>query len=455
MVILQDALGGLKSWLRPLKLSEARQSQMIRFVVAAALRCGRMSASRSAMAVRSQACHRAQMTRFLARQWWNKRPLMGQLCVTLLELEQKKKGRFVLAIDTTMCSRQGRLTENTFSTGNRQRRPRKGRRYSHKKNSRKRCHAFVCGLLITPSGIRIPFSRKYLTQEFSRKRGLSHRTQAELAAEIIAELPLPEGADVLVVADTAFDAQVIREACANRGYYWITPVNPERVWGGPRPRPKVRSLLQKLKPQQFSTIRLHPGQGALVPYRRLSPHRVGPKAKSRTFYVHGERRRVHSVAENVLVVVSTMEKPQAGKPLQEPKLLMTNDPSLTPAQVVEWYSLRWQIELLFKELKSVLGFGHYRFRDFIRVERWVDLVLVTFLYLEWCRARELARRDLTAVQRRWWTTQRSHGLCQAIRHQAERNDLQTLGRRIKTPGGRRTLTRLLRNALPLEMRHAM
>jgi len=455
MVILPDALGELKSWLRPLKLSEPRRTLMIRFVVATVLRCGRMSASQSATAVRSQPCHRAQITRFLAREWWNKRPLLGHLQASLLELERKTGGRFVLAIDTTLCSRQGRSTENTFSTGNRQRRPCKGRRYNHKKNSPKRCHAFVCGLLITPSGLRIPFSRKYLTQEFARNRGVPHRTQAELAAELIAELPLPAGADVLVVADTAFDAEVIRDACAKRDYGWITPVNPERVWAGPKPRPKVRSLLQKLKVQQFSTVRLHPGRGALVPYRRLSPHRVGPKAKSRTFYVHGERRRVHSVAEDVLVVVSTMEKPQAGEPLHEPKLLMTNDTSLTPAQLIEWYSLRWQVELFFKELKSVLGFDHYRFRDFIRVERWVDLVLATFLYLEWSRARQLARRDLTAIQRRWWTAQRSHGLCRAVRHQSERNDLQTIGRRLKTAGGRRALARMLRNALPAEMRAAM
>jgi hypothetical protein len=35
------------------------------------------------------------------------------------------------------------------------------------------------------------------------------------------------------------------------------------------------------------------------------------------------------------------------------------------------YSLRWQIELVFKELKSTLGFAQYSFKKFLAVEAWV------------------------------------------------------------------------------------
>ncbi len=453
MVILQDALEGLKGLLRAVVLSDRARTAVIRCVAAFVLHAGRMSASQAAGAIRTEPCHRAQIGRFLKRAWWQKRGLLKHLQYTVLAMESRS-GSFMLIVDSTFCSQQGRLTENTFSTGNRQRRPRQGRRYNSKKNARKCVHGFVCGLLVTPSGMRIPFVKKYLTKDTCKKRGVKHRTQTELAAEIIAELELPRGAKLIVLGDTAFDADSIRGACEKHKATWITPVNPERVLAGAKPRPKVRSLLEKFKPQQFVAMRLHPGQGKLVPYRRLSPHRVGPKAKVRTFYVHGERRAVHSVGE-VLLVVSTTEKPQRGKSLHEPKLLMSNDTSLTPQRLVELYALRWQIELFFKELKSTLGLHQYRFKDFRQVEHWVDLVLVTFLYLEWNRARQLARSDLADQQRRWWESQRTHGLCHAVRHSSELRDLFTIRDRLKTPNGIRKLARVLRNGLPVETRNAM
>src|SRR5262249_16171560 len=148
------------------------------------------------------------------------------------------------------------------------------------------------------------------------------------------------------------------------------------------------------------TMRLHAGQGPHVAQRRVSPFRVGSKVKPRTYYVHRRRQAVHSVGE-VQLVFSTRTKPTQGQPVEIQKILMTNDLSLSARQVVEAYSLRWQIELFFKELKSTLGFHQYRFRQFERVEGWDELIQVTFLYLEWYRARQLQRRDLAEEKKKW------------------------------------------------------
>jgi len=51
-----------------------------------------------------------------------------------------------------------------------------------------------------------------------------------------------------VLGDTAFDAESVQEACADRHYDWITPVNSERVLAGRKPRPKVRSLVSGFGP---------------------------------------------------------------------------------------------------------------------------------------------------------------------------------------------------------------
>ena len=200
-------------------------------------------------------------------------------------------------------------------------------------------------------------------------------------------------------------------------------------------------------------MRLYAGRGKFVAQRRVSPCRVGPKVKPRTFYVHEERRAVHSVGE-VLLVFSTRKLPKRKERVEVQKILMTNDLSLTARQVVELYDLRWQIELFFKELKSTLGFHQYRFREFERVERWVELVLLTFLYLEWYRAVQLARRDLPEVKKKWWRWQRSYGLCLAVRQASEQADLEQIGERLETANGMRRLKRLIRGAVQKEYRSA-
>lgn len=451
-MIMQEALPGIKRFLAPAGLKPSACSLTIRFVAAFCLHCGRMSAVQAAGAVRSEPRHRAQAGRFLERKYLRTMRPLSALQAQVLALEAKK-GRFLYLTDQTLCSQQGNKTQNTYSTGNRKRRPRKGRRHGKYKHARKRCHCFVMGLLITPSGIRIPYRRSYYTQEYCAQTGRTYRKQTELAAEIIRELPLPEGADVVVLGDTAFDAKVIREACDERHYTWIVPMNPERVLADPKPRPKVWSLAKGLTAKQLKAVRLYPSKGDYVAMRRLSAYRIGPKVKPRTFYAHQESRDVHSVGK-VLLVFSTREKPHAGQQPQVQKILMTNNRNLKTAEVIELYDLRWQIELFFKELKSTLGFDQYRFRKFEKVEGWLEMTLVTFLYLEWYRARQLARADVPKEEKERWRRQRTHGLCMAMRQATDDADLEYLAEAVKTKGGIVRLRRKLRKVIQSEYRAA-
>jgi hypothetical protein len=453
MIMVADSVPSLKRWVGALGLKDSTKLLVIRMVVAFLLHAGRMSCLRAAGTVRCETRHRAQISRFLARPRWRKLNINIILRSQLLELEVRE-GVFVFIVDATLVTQAGKKTENTYNTGNRQRRPCKGRRYGKTKHARKKCHSFTMGLLITPSGIRIPFCKPYLTHEYCKETGREHRTTAEAAADLIRELPLPEGAKVFVLGDTAYDADVVRDACQDRGYSWIFPCNPERVLAGPKgKRPKVRSLLKDWSNWSRQTVRLAPGQGPYAAYRRLSPHRIGPKAKPRTYYVHQERRQVNSVGE-VRLVFSTTEKNLKTATPDDVKILMTNDQRLSLRDVIELYSLRWQIELFFKELKSTLGFHQYRFQEFGPVEGWVDLALTAFMYLEWYRVKQMSRRDLSREEKGWWEHQRTYGLCQAVRLASEQNELKYIADRLETPGGIRTLKRLIRDSFPKEYRAA-
>lgn len=415
---------------------------------------GRMSAQQAASAIVGCSRHRAGVGRFLESRGDELRWLRYRAARRLLE-KTRRGSRFLFIVDTTSVGHQGEKTENTFSTGNRKRRPAKGRRYNKYKHARRGCHSFVCGLLITPEGLRIPSFRGYYTRDYCEQRQRVHRTQADLAAELVGELSVPDGAEVIVLGDTAFESRQMRAACAARGFYWIMPANPERVLAGSKPRPKLWSLTKQFHSSQFAPIRLQPRQGPLLAMRRMSPSRRKSKTEPRTFYVHEERRAVQSIGD-VRIVFSTKQKLKPGKRLAraETKILLTNAQHLSVTQIVELYLLRWQIELFFKEIKSNLGMHQYRFRRFQAVEAWVDACFITFLYLEWIRLRRLRSRTLDARQKQWWTHQRTHGVALAVSQRLAETQIRVVHRYTATEWGIKKLRRLLRMALPTEYRNA-
>lgn len=455
MVIVPESAAALKGFVGRTGLSALGQEMLLRMVLAFIGHRGRMSCSQAAVSVASQNVHRGVLTRFLARPRWQKHDFNGPLRALLLAKESRR-GEFIFLLDATLVSQAGKKTQNTFSTNNRHRigRKKKHVRYNQKKIAYKKCHSFTFGLLITPSGIRIPFQIPHYTKEHCAEHGIEHRTTAEAAAAMIRTLPLPKGAKVTVLGDTAYDAEVVQRACDERGYTWIMPANPERVYQGkPGQRPKLRARLKDWTSLSLQTIRLRASTGQYAEYRRLSKWRIGPKTKPRVYYAYQEKREVRSVG-CVQLVFSTMKPNLSAATPDDVKILMTNALHLSVRSVIELYSLRWQIELFFKELKSTLGFDQYRFQSFAAVRAWVEIAVTTVLFLEHQRAQRLQDRRLSAERHAWWTAQRLHGLSAAFRQECESRELKYLLDRTQTPGGIARLQRLLAAAIPPEFRSA-
>ena len=112
-MMMQEALPGIKRFLKPAGLKERVLGLAIRCMAAFTLHWGRMSAVQAAGAVTTEPRHRAQIGRFLSRRYWRKRPLLPSLQAQLIALESQPKGRWVFILDQTLCSQQGNKTENT------------------------------------------------------------------------------------------------------------------------------------------------------------------------------------------------------------------------------------------------------------------------------------------------------------------------------------------------------
>ena len=451
MTIMEDSLPNIKSFFRGINASAFVTSMVSRFMISILCRQGRNSCMHASSIVRNRALHRAQPARFLMRLSWKALDILGQLTLRLLAGEDWE-GQYILIVDSVLVGHQGKTMENTYSTGNRARRPQQGRRYKKYKYAKKGCHCFVFGLLLTPQGIRVPFYKPLYTKAYAKQKKLKRK--AQLAAQIINELPVPQGISLTVLGDTAFDAQVMRQACDRRGFFWIFPCNANRVFAGPRgQRPRVHSRISKLSKDLFTAIRLSQTGGKYVSQRRLSRHRKRAKQKTRTYYVHSEKRQVHSVGQIMLVFSSTQMNQKQPK-RESTKVLMTNAMHLSARQIVELYCVRWQIELFFKELKSVLGMHQYQFKRFQAVEGWMEMVLITFIYLEWTRQKKLVDRRVKKQTREIWREQRAFGIRQAILIGIEIREHRWIQKRIKSKHGLKTLEKTITQLLATEYRCA-
>lgn len=455
MIIFTQSAQSLKGYLSRCNVKEQALIMFMRMVLAFILHRGRMSCSAAAGSICSEAVHRGEVTRFLARGRWRRIDFNKPLISALL-IKELKRGVFLFIVDATQKTLAGKKTQNTYfcSSAGRQNKPskRKDRRFRVRKTSVKSTHSFTFGLLITPSGIRIPFQIPHYTPEYCQQRNLQARSTAECAAELVRALPLPEGANVIVLGDSAYESKVVEEACQEKGYTWIFAANAERVYVGPKgDRPKLRSRLKDWTSLSVKRIRLRASTGMYASYRRISKYRVGPKMKHRDYYAYREKADVQNVG-SVQLVFSTMNPKLEKATPDDVKILITNAVDLSMLEVIELYSLRWQIELIFKELKSTLGFAQYAFHDFRAVETWVELAITTVLFLEDLRITRMNDSRLQKEKRQWWAMQRLHGLCSAYRQESSGDELKYIHDRLKTSGGTIKLKRMMAAAVPTEYR---
>jgi hypothetical protein len=360
----------------------------------------------------------------------------------LLDARERSDRLHLLLIDSTQHTQHGGNAENTFSRGNTKERPKQSQR-KQKKVHKKSCHTFVFALLLCPCGLRLPYWLPFHTKEYCELRGWRHQTQADLAAQLIRNLPLADAVPVVVVGDTAFEAKQIRKACAKRNYHWLVPINPERRLAGEAPRPKVLSLAEHLKASDFHETSFRLDHGELAAMARVSGNRIRSSKHQRVYWVHRRTATVLSVGEVVLLFSNQKGPEKTGGGVLVQKVLMSDALQAGTEELLRWYGLRWQIEVFFKEMKGELGMCQYKSRPFARVVGWVSLAVLSYCYLEWFRRQKEGQAD--GKQRQYWQRARTHELRKRLRQQVEESDVRKLLRLAGTRRGKKRLNDLLKN----------
>lgn len=391
---------------------------------------------------------------------WERRQAKGQ------------RRQWIVAIDTTYQATMSEQMENLIVM-------------SRRKDPRRqttRQHAFLMGLLLTDRGARLPLPRKsYYTKEYCRKHRRRFRTTVQLAADMLKELRVPEDVNMVVVFDSAFDAEVIHRVCRRRGFCAVFPIDPNRVLARTARQDaafvsgeKVVGWTRSWSRHEFALLELAMDSEDHVFARRRHADNLRVK-KTQRRYAAAARRATVSKLGDCLIMASYKENPKVQllpgqsaewwayhkapvsyrkedhhKPSRwHGKVLACTDPRATASQVIQWYEVRWQVELFFRELKSRMQFERYVLMKFEAVERYLDLLLMGLLLLEQQRLRDMQREGDEVGK--IWVQARTTDRLRMLEVLCQRWNVDYLEERLRTPGGTRRLLRELRHRAPCQV----
>lgn len=452
-------------------IQKALASMVLALLLAPHRRCLRTVAGQ----VLGHRCHAATISRRLVNTEWRTRDWYTDLYVGLLQevdawerrRAKGKRRQWIVAIDTTYHATMSEKMENLILMSKRQNPARRSTRQ----------HAFVMGLLMTDHGARLPLPRKsYYTQEYCRQHRRRFRTTVALAALMLRELRVPDDVEVTVVVDSAFDAGDIHRVCKKRGFRAVFPLDPNRVLAR-SPEQDTRGIAgdkavawtKSWQRKEFALLELQVENEDHVFARRRHAENLRVK-KTRRRYAAAARRAAVSKLGDCLIVASYKENPKvkllpgqsedwwayhraAVSYRQEDrdtpkrwhgKVLACTDPTASAREVIEWYELRWQVELFFRELKSRMQFEGYVLMKFEAVERYLDLLLMGLLLLEKQRLRDIQNAGARVGD--LWVHARTTDRLRMLEVICQEWNLRQIERALRTESGRRRLFRILRQA---------
>jgi hypothetical protein len=351
--------------------------------------------------------HHAAFHRFFSRARWCLDEV-GHLL--LLKLVALAPGPLRLVLDDTLCTHKG---PKVFGLGvhvDAVRSTRKTRLLTFG-------HVWVVLAVLVP----VPFServwalpilfRLFRTRADCQKRGGQHLKKTQLARQLIEQVKrwLPDK-DVELVADTAYSCrEVLRHLPP--GVVFVGAMRGNSTLQRPRSRkcrsPATGRLLTKdillPKPAQLA-------RDEKVPWLSMTLSFYG--ALKQVQYKELVARWYRSAGKPLLKIV-IVKVPNGELPL---RVFFCTDCTRTARQVIESYCCRWAIEVLFRDLKQLLGFSSSRARSRLAVLRtapWVG-VCYTLLVL-WHMELGLDTSQMGLPIRPWYRTKRTVAFADILR----------------------------------------
>ena len=207
--------------------------------------------------------------------------------------------------------------------------------------------------------ITIPFGiRMYVKEKDCEEMNISFRRLTELAADLIKTFVASAGIEIIVLFDTYYLCPVVIKACRDKGFHFVSALKSNR----------------NLKKQGK---RLKSGSYGKHCFKTRKKKKLRISKENRTVvYNHVDAGWIDISKLGITHVVYSRKNSE-----QKILALVTDHPNLKAADIIKSYSVRWNIEVFFKDAKQLLGLGRYQNRSYKAAVTHLHLVCFAYALL--------------------------------------------------------------------------
>jgi len=324
-------------------LSKPQQGHLWRMVLAIAISTGGSKLVKLAATILGGR-HRTRLGGFLRDADWDAPGVLREQALATLRWMRPRRGETVeLLLDDTRVAKRGRRMAALQKI------------WDHAHRRFVRGHIWVVAA-IRFRGVVLPWRLElWKPRQFA---GRQYRKTTDIAAQIITTFDLPWRLQVRVLFDAFYLCPSVTRSCENKRFSWFSVAARNRTFTRDRNR---RAKLGRLAPgwlrHEARTVRMPRARG----YARM-----------RIASADGYLARIG------MVRLVASKRPQ--DPWRNLVVFATNA-RLDARVIVSVYERRWDIEVMFKELRSDLGLGDYQMLDEQAIVRHLHLCALAHLLL--------------------------------------------------------------------------
>lgn len=335
----------LQGLFRPFRkqLSKPQYSHLGWFLLAVLISPRKVKLTQIAL-VAPRGGHRTSCGSFLCAEWDAPSLLDGQAMRVLRTMKPQTGEVIYLIIDDTRIEKRGRKMETVSKI------------YDHKTLRFVRGHIVVTAALMF-RGVVLPWKIDlWIPKDQS---GATYRKINQIAADMICAFQAPQGLKVRVLFDAFYLAPNVVRACESQGFTWFS----------------VASKNRKLTRKHCRTRTIKEFAPGVLKHKscRVRLRRARCWRWLRIACVDGSLNRLGRVR----MVLSK----RPCDPWKKTLAVVTNECKLQARQIMVIFEKRWNIEVLFKELRNSLGLCDYQVLSRHAIERHLHLSCMAHLVL--------------------------------------------------------------------------
>ena len=296
-------------------------------------------------AVAPRAGHRTSVGRFLNADWDAVDALSYQSLGTLKSMNPKCGETIYLIIDDTKIEKRGKKMDLVSKI------------FDHKTSRFIYGHTVVTAVIMFRNVV-LPW--RFQVQVPKSVSGAEHLKLTQVAASLVTNFQFPWDFKVRVLFDSFYLSPCVTKACESRGFTWFSVASRNRKFTR-----RHSHLARRIGEFAPGVIR---SEGKNVRMRRAKGWR-----SNRLAPLDGRLGRTGRVR----MVISKRPKDPWNKLLA----VVTTETNLSAREIMVIYERRWQIEVMFKELRSSLGLCDYQVLSRNAIERHLHLCGITYQVL--------------------------------------------------------------------------